>query len=45
MIGLGGFAKVFFVTRQALLQVFGEGIGADLTEYINVAVVAILQAL
>ena len=34
-----------FVARQALLQVLGEGVGADVAEYVDMPVVTVLQAL
>ncbi len=42
---LGRLAKGFLITRQALLQMLGEGIGADVAEHVDVAVVALAQAL
>ncbi|MCY1419560.1 hypothetical protein D9M71_351500 [compost metagenome] len=36
---------MLLVLGQALLQVFGEGVGADIAEYVDVAVIAVLQAL
>lgn len=42
---LGGLAKVLLVTGQALLQVLGKGVGAYVAEYVDMAVVALLEAL
>ncbi|MNQ71761.1 hypothetical protein D3C85_864430 [compost metagenome] len=45
LVLLRGLVEVLFVARQALLQMLGEGVGADIAEYIDVAVVTLLQAL
>ncbi len=42
---LGGFTEGLFITWQTLLQVLGEGIGADVAEHVDMAVVALAQAL
>ncbi|MNN00983.1 hypothetical protein D3C81_1135890 [compost metagenome] len=36
---------MLFIPRQALLQVLGKGVGTDVAKYINMAVVAVFQAL
>ncbi len=41
----GRILEEFFVFGQALLQVLGEGVSADVTQNIDVPVVAVLQAL
>ena len=45
LIGLTGLAEHLLVARQALLQVLGKGVGADIAEYVDMAVVALFQAL
>ncbi|MCY1350542.1 hypothetical protein D9M69_367780 [compost metagenome] len=45
LVLLRGLAEVLFVLGQALLQVLGEGVGADIAEHVDVAVVTVLQAL
>jgi hypothetical protein len=45
LVLLGGLLEVLLVARQALLQVLGEGVGADVAEHVDVAVVALLEAL
>ncbi len=41
----GGLAEGFLVTRQTLLQMLGEGVGADVAEHVHMTVVAFAQAL
>ena len=45
LVLLGGLFEVLLVARQTLLQVLGEGVGADVAEYIDMPVVALLEAL
>ncbi len=42
---LGRRLEVLLVLGQALLQVLGKGVGADIAEHVHMAVVAVLQAL
>ncbi|MDT4868273.1 hypothetical protein FQZ97_1032270 [compost metagenome] len=44
-LGLRSLTEMLFIARQALLQVLGKGVGADVAEYVDVAVVAFFQAL
>gem|GEM_PF-6943355 len=44
-MGLGGFPKGFFISGQALLQMFGEGIGADIAQHVHVSVITLVQPL
>src|SRR3546814_5939760 len=42
--GLGVVLEMFLVLGQALLQMLGEGVGADITQDVHVPVVAILRS-